>query len=177
MRRRTLRVGKWKATTPGTKGHLWLPDKASTRTAGLPCSHKLPRHPRPIQGPRQAQGEDNAWSEASTPRPAPALPCWPIQPVPHPGSGSRERKAEEEVRLETCRPPRTRQVPTPKHRSFAETHPRDPEPTFQEGNQPGGAQPSQTTGHWSDPGRQLLGGRHARAILHRPSTLTFLMEA
>ena len=57
------------------------------------------------------------------------------------GNGRPKRK----LRLETCRRPRTRQAPTPKHRSFAETHPGYPEPTLQEGNQPGGAHPPWTT--------------------------------
>ena len=55
------------------------------------------------------------------------------------------RRPKRKLRLETCRRPRTRQAPTPKHRSFAETHPGYPEPTLQEGNQPGGAHPPWTT--------------------------------
>lgn len=75
----------------------------------------LPPPPRPIPAGDSAEGRGRPWREVSPTHGALALPCWPTRPAPHPGSGSRKKKARGEVRLEACtllEPDRRGQVPS-----------------------------------------------------------------
>lgn len=56
--------------------------------------------PHPCRG--LSRGQREVLGEVSPTHGALALPCWPTRPAPHPGSGSRKKKARGEVGLESC---------------------------------------------------------------------------